>query len=370
MDRLKACAAHGVPMLWLVLLAHLELGLATTRAATSAKKSGDPGLGSWIGEQFTITSCSCDQCHGATLALFRGGTPEQGEGWQCASNEVGSREEDMCTQLGNSTQWVVQTSKEIPVSRYCLHSCKPMLPAMLNGSVACTELSHDEVLKAQTESGNGRAFIYRHSALLYTPTLEDIFDKPEEPEPVVDTVTNKLLEQEREKARFMAQQKALWDAAKLKAAERAGSGPSTCNCRCFGASLLGASRRTSQSPTDTTPGGLLQPPPPPPPPPPSGPPPPPPPDLPAPVPALPSLPPLGPGIPPVQHGEMESAFLAVRRQRIAGNADVTQRAKQQQQLSEGQTRVEHDGSGGCDCPCDTRSGATAQPEAPPLAFEN
>eukprot|EP00928_Gymnodinium_smaydae_P014011 TRINITY_DN15083_c0_g2_i1.p1 TRINITY_DN15083_c0_g2~~TRINITY_DN15083_c0_g2_i1.p1 ORF type:complete len:225 (-),score=41.75 TRINITY_DN15083_c0_g2_i1:139-774(-) len=151
----------GGGSLW-ALLRLGALAAAATQAVVPA--AGQLAMG-------TPEPCTCDACFGKRQSWD---LPAVGmKGFQCTAKDPGNG--ITCEQQGDPSTWVVQTTQELLMERFCHYSCRPIIPEMLGASVACQSLSQSEVKQfAQTSTGNGRAFLYRQQLLADSPTMADV----------------------------------------------------------------------------------------------------------------------------------------------------------------------------------------------------
>merc|ERR550514_1493973 len=107
--------------------------------------------------------CDCSSCRGVRDVTD---SPSEGfKGFQCKPGVAG-HDTGSCRQTGDPSGWVVQTAEELTYERFCLLTCKPIIPKAIRPDVSCEALSTEEVkLQAQSPSGNGRAFIWHSNPM-------------------------------------------------------------------------------------------------------------------------------------------------------------------------------------------------------------
>jgi len=151
-------------------------------AQTTAAEAEDGGTAA--SETLEMEECTCDMCEGRRVIDAGIGS------WNCAMKsapadapipvEVVPKPAPTCEQVGESADWVVQ-STPIGYDRFCTFSCKPDVPEALTSHVNCSALAMDIIKKyAQTSDGNGRAFVWKSIPLVDSLTLADIPSEPGE----------------------------------------------------------------------------------------------------------------------------------------------------------------------------------------------
>lgn len=136
-----------------------------------------PAPGGWEREVEKVEevedgTCSCSKCSGKRLAAAGVGM------WQCTKSIEIEDASAVCSQVGAAESWVVW-KESLAYERFCLLTCKPVLPDHLVTSVPCEHLSPDVIKKyAQTPNGNGVAFVWRKIPMVDSLTLKDIQATP------------------------------------------------------------------------------------------------------------------------------------------------------------------------------------------------
>mmetsp|Transcript_62450 Transcript_62450/g.165729 ORF Transcript_62450/g.165729 Transcript_62450/m.165729 type:complete len:358 (-) Transcript_62450:139-1212(-) len=116
------------------------------------------------------SSCQCSRCKGERqMTDF----PSSGyRGVQCVP--LPAFHQDSCLQPGeDQTTWAVQNSRSILLAQFCLLTCRPVFPEnVIAPKFNCAQLTGQEIRSlVQTESGNGRAFIYHFNPMSDTLPL-------------------------------------------------------------------------------------------------------------------------------------------------------------------------------------------------------
>eukprot|EP00927_Polykrikos_kofoidii_P020504 TRINITY_DN19740_c0_g1_i1.p1 TRINITY_DN19740_c0_g1~~TRINITY_DN19740_c0_g1_i1.p1 ORF type:complete len:247 (-),score=32.61 TRINITY_DN19740_c0_g1_i1:25-765(-) len=204
-------------------------GLRARRASAPAEEPSAVQLEdvafALAGEENDTPQCSCSFCTGRRQLED---TPTSGyKGFQCTAREDTDNEGDngtpQCEQTGNSDGWVVQTARIIAYERFCHFTCKPAVPKQLIRSVACVPFTEAEVKRAQSETGNGKSFLWRSNPMSQYLTLKSVKGASSQgssqaPGAVIDTVVAPMN-----------------DAFKSSARRRSFAVPTTppgCHCRC------------------------------------------------------------------------------------------------------------------------------------------
>lgn len=218
-----------------------------------------------------VGPCSCSNCKGA---LYDADTRPGYKGFQCKPNAVGLASQT-CKQVGSRVDWVVQTEDELTYERFCLFTCKPLLPKRIVTEVPCGLLTKwERKLEAQTPSGNGREFVFRANPLTDAapwPAMSD--DDDSGPRRLKDPVFELIRTFE------------LYGGTDQKEEPAPIEGKPSCNCECDEGKADEAAAKMAEALSP----GVLYPTPPP-----TGPPPPPPPSPPLAPPPVPPPPPPGP----------------------------------------------------------------------------
>jgi len=119
--------------------------------------------------------CDCSQCRGERKVTD---APTSGfKGFQCKPRAAGSKISS-CRQQGDANTWVVQSAKVLTYERFCLYTCKPLIPKAITPNVSCSHFSLSEAKLGQSPSGNGRAFLWHSNPLTDSSTLSSI-DTPQ-----------------------------------------------------------------------------------------------------------------------------------------------------------------------------------------------
>jgi len=137
---------------------HTDVGGGRDGMPHSAQADGNWRDG--LGNDPTLKDLPCD-CANCTGELYEADSSNAYRGYQCRPNAFGMAG-GTCMQVGDRKDWVVQTEDELTYERFCLFTCKPLLPKRITTLIPCAPLSKwERKLEAQTPSGNGREFVFR-----------------------------------------------------------------------------------------------------------------------------------------------------------------------------------------------------------------
>jgi len=117
--------------------------------------------GNWRAQDKTaVDAVHCD-CANCTGKLYESDNRPGARGYQCKPNAYGMSG-GTCIQAGNPDDWVVQMRAELTYERFCMFTCKPLIPKRITMEIPCAPLDKwERTLEAQTPSGNGREFVFR-----------------------------------------------------------------------------------------------------------------------------------------------------------------------------------------------------------------
>eukprot|EP00747_Dinoflagellata_sp_TGD_P184369 gnl/TRDRNA2_/TRDRNA2_39927_c0_seq1.p1 gnl/TRDRNA2_/TRDRNA2_39927_c0~~gnl/TRDRNA2_/TRDRNA2_39927_c0_seq1.p1 ORF type:complete len:399 (-),score=53.52 gnl/TRDRNA2_/TRDRNA2_39927_c0_seq1:113-1309(-) len=129
--------------------------------------------------QREVPDCTCARCQGRRMVEGEGrlaGTAGFQFGFQCTPHRQAA-DLDQCKQVGDRSNWAVQTAPVVDYARFCLFTCKPLVPKGITPNIACEQLSAKDIKwHAQSATGNGRAYVYRSNPMTDSPTLGTVPD--------------------------------------------------------------------------------------------------------------------------------------------------------------------------------------------------
>lgn len=85
-----------------------------------------------------------------------------------------SKNTSICKQEGNMSTWVVQTMAALPTHRFCRYTCKPIIKMFTGHPTVCSGLSAEEIVKAQTPSGDGVALTWQNNPMTDSLPLREL----------------------------------------------------------------------------------------------------------------------------------------------------------------------------------------------------